>query len=65
MLKTYSTFQLYQTIHGFHRFAKYDVFTSLVKSRVIDYWETIIRAEADALSSLKYFKAQCMSQDYR
>ena len=38
-------------------------YKTLIKSRVVDYWETYLRAEAAKLedSSLKYFRPQFMS----
>ena len=36
-------------------------FKQLVKSRVLDYWETVLREECAQLSSLKYFHPQFMS----
>ena len=38
-----------------------EAFNKLVKSRVLDYWETSLRAEAATKSSLIYFKPEFMS----
>ena len=37
------------------------VFKSMVKKKVVDYWETVLRAEVDPRSSLEFFKPSYMS----
>ena len=38
-----------------------DAFKNLVKKKVVDYWETLLRVEVDQLSSLSFFKPGYMS----
>ena len=38
-----------------------DAFKNLVKKHVVDYWERLLRAEAEPLTSLCFFKPQFMS----
>ena len=40
---------------------KKEHYKKLVKSRVIDYWEKILRSEAASLNSLTFFKPKYMS----
>ena len=36
-------------------------FKSLVRRKIVEYWQTLLRAEAESMSSMKYFKSELYS----
>ena len=54
-------YHLPQPLLLFHNPPSKETFKKLVKSKVLDYWETKLRAEANLLPSLSYFHPQFMS----
>ena len=54
-------YSLPHPLHLFHHPPVKETFKKLVKSRILDYWETKLRSESSYLPSLSYFHPQYLS----